>query len=235
MNTDPNIEDYPRLVPPEVVYEGKAALKKPVVIPLYVKIASAAAAVALLAGLFWRQSVMPKQPLMAEMTAIKATGVVNTESPLLAQSDARFTLPKTQTRTKTRTETKTKPQPQTQTQTTKPNTVVRETLSPIAALNPQTATLLSKEDDPAYLALSGLKDYEPMALLNAAQDTEEDLSILRKGLLKLTDGQYDSFASMFGEGWRKAKTELAMAKEQTFSLPLQKIRDYDLELHHLEP
>lgn len=231
MNTDPNIEDYPRLVPPEVVYEGKADLKKPVVIPLYVKIASAAAAVALLVALFWRQSVMPKQPLMAEMTAIKATGVVNTESPLLAQSDARFTLPKTQTRTKTRTETKTKPQPQ----TTKPNTIVRETLSPIAALSPQTATLLPKEDEPAYLALSGLKDYEPMALLNAAQDTEEDLSILRKGLLKLTDGQYDSFASMFGEGWRKAKTELAMAKEQTFSLPLQKIRDYDLELHHLEP
>ena len=71
MNTEPNLEEYPKLTPPDVVYEHKASLKKTVVIPLYAKIVAAAAAVVLLFGVFWLRSGLPEQELVAELNAVK--------------------------------------------------------------------------------------------------------------------------------------------------------------------
>ena len=94
MNTEPNLEEYPKLTPPDVVYEHKASLKKTVVIPLYAKIVAAAAAVALLFGIFWLRSGLPEQELVAELNAVKVDVLETEESYPLAESQARFVVPK---------------------------------------------------------------------------------------------------------------------------------------------
>lgn len=225
MNIDPNLEKYPRLVPPEVVYEHKASLKKSLVIPLYAKVTAAAAAVALLFGIFWSRSLTPHQELMASLEPVAAGRITTEEPAVLAESQARFIVPK---RAKKSSSPTIKPEV-----SEKPVASERVEMPLLAGLQPKTAAGLPTQDSPVFMMDSPLMP--EAALAYREPEEENELSMLRKGLLKMTDGQYDSFSSMFSEGWRKAKTELAMAKEQTFSLPLQKIRDYDLELHHLEP
>ena len=86
MNIDMNNLDEPRLTPPQVVYPHKAALKKTAVIPLYVKVASAAAAVALLVTLCWPRPERPVLELAASLKPLAAKMVVPGEGKIVSDA-----------------------------------------------------------------------------------------------------------------------------------------------------
>ena len=217
-------EEMPQLTAPAVVFEGKESLKrKSKVIPLFVKIASAAAA-ALLFILIWKPGPkMTELEMTAELKPIGAYEVAVEEPALLAESQASFKLPAAKA-----------------TSVTKKNMAPqhREMQPLLAELKPIASQNLPEIEFQGELAYGDhlmddnylMDDYDQYFHL----DDQNDLSLVSRGIQKLTDGKCDSFASMFREGWQMAKTELAMAKEQSFSLPLQKIREYDSELHHME-
>lgn len=216
-------EEMPQLMAPAVVFEGKESLKrKSKVIPLFVKIASAAAA-ALLFILIWKPgSRMPEQEMTAELKPIGASEVAVEEPVILAESQASFKLPAPKTVSVTK-------------RNTAPQT--REAQPLLAELKPVASPGLPELVFQGALAYGDHLMDENYLVDNDQYfhlDDQDDLSLVSRGIQKLTDGKCDSFASMFREGWQMAKTELAMAKEQSFSLPLQKIREYDSELHHME-
>lgn len=196
MNTDPNLEEYPKLTPPDVVYEHKASLKKPVVIPLYAKIAAAAAAVALLFGIFWHRSVLPEQELMAELKPVEAVSVEGPETSVLAESQARFIVPK---------------------RAVKPMSTIKEMpasherveMPMLAELQPKTSLVTMPLED--WLVLDDEVFYANNEVLSIPQndDYDEELSFVRKSIYKMTDGEHDSFASIFSEGFQSFKTEMA--------------------------
>ena len=195
MNTNLNNEEYPRLTPPNVVYEHKDALKKKaVVIPLYVKLVAAAAAVALLFGIFWHRSVMPEQELMAELKPVEARQIVSNETLPLAESQAHFVVPK---------------------QTVKPASVESQNkrfelpllaeLKPIAVprlmvVEPQPESLLV--DDVCYA-------FNDMSLSGQEEDEYDDRSLIGRGIYQMTNGECDNFAALFSGGIKSFKTELA--------------------------
>ena len=217
-------EEMPQLMAPAVFFEGKESLKrKSKVIPLFVKIASAAAA-ALLFILIWKPgSRMPEQEMTAELKPIGASEVAVEETVLLAESQASFKLPAT----KATSVAKRNAAPQT-----------REAQPLLAELKPVVSPYLPELEFQGALAYGDHLMDENYPMEDEDQyfhlDDQNELSLVSRGIQKLTDGKCDSFASMFREGWQMAKTELAMAKEQSFSLPLQKIREYDSELYHME-
>jgi hypothetical protein len=200
MNTDLNNEEYPRLVPPEVVYERKASLKKPVVIPLYAKIISAAAAVALLFGIFWNRSVMPEQELMAELKPIEATGIKTDENAVLAKSQARFIVPK-----------KAPKRPLEKEEVT----VVYEKVEMpmLAELQPKAASLLVNDEYHPGNLLAGeiyFANNETSLINEFTPFDDSDLSLIGRGIYKMTDGEHDSFAGVFSEGLQSVKNEMAL-------------------------
>lgn len=196
MKTEPNLEEYPRLTPPDVVYEHKASLKKPVVMPLYAKIAAAAAAVALLLGIFWLRSGLPEQELVAELNAVKVDVLVTEETCPLAESQARFVVPRKAV----------KP-------SVMPNVDVvaceRAQIPMLAELQPKTALILVPMD---YQLLQDVDVfYASNDLVTPIEEDayEEEMSLVGRSIYKWTDGEHDSFASMVSEGLQSFKTEMA--------------------------
>lgn len=201
MNTEPNLEEYPKLTPPDVVYEHKASLKKTVVIPLYAKIVAAAAAVALLFGIFWLRSGLPEQELVAELNAVKVDMLETGESYPLAESQARFVVPKKAVKPSV------KPKMQ-------EVSYERVEMSLLTELQPKTALILMPmdyqllQDVDVFFASNDLVttmeeyDYEE-------DGYEEEMSLVGRSIYKWTDGEHDSFASMVSEGLQSFKTEMA--------------------------
>lgn len=201
MNTDLNNEEYPRLTPPEVVYDNKAALKKTTVIPLYAKITAIAASVALLLGIFWHRSAMPEQELIAELKPIEAQGVVSNNVMVLAESQAHFIVPKKPV----------KPSP-----ARSENTSEKKELPLLAALQPITAPTLVAADPQADMSLaynvsSTYPDIPYNVIFSPTLNNENfasDLSLIGRGIYKMTDGECESFADVFSEGLQSFKGEL---------------------------
>lgn len=183
-----NNEEYPRLTPPTVVYEGKAALKKPAVIPLWVKTCAAAASVALLVALFFRHPARTELELMAELSPIRSTVIENEASLNTTGQRAHFVIPKRQTVQSSR---------------------ERDELPMIAALEPTEAPALqviapSNDLVPGYYDPSLTIVDQPLAW-----DDDEEQSMLKRGFLRMTDGKYDSFGDMILSGWRSMKQEMS--------------------------
>ena len=198
MNANLNNEEYPRLTPPEVVYEHKASLKKPVLVPLYAKITAAAAAVVLLFGLFWTRSLTPEQDLMAELKPIEAERIDSNETLTLAESQARFVVPrKTAKPSSTRLE--------------KPVTHVRAEAPMLAELQPKTASELINMEILANepLASDIYYVFNETSLLQQEENYDSDLSLVRRGIYRITEGEHDSFSSIIGEGLQTVKGEMA--------------------------
>jgi len=203
MKPDLNNEEYPRLTPPNVVYEGKEALKKKpaVVIPMWTKVASAAAAVALMFVLLWPRQTRPELMMTAELPALAGMSLETQETGVLAQSQARLTLPR-----KVR---KTLPiEPATVKETTSPvEEPQRLDMPMLAELSPvETPTLPSIRPQTTFLY--GKDSDELMAFLAADDDTEY-IPLARRGIFMITGGRYDSFMDIFREGLRHTKIELA--------------------------
>ena len=219
----------PYLEAPQVAYEGKERLKHPplslskgskgrtkhTVVPLYVKIASAAAAAGLLLTVsLWPEKSMPKVEPIAELKPILP-------GRLITASETATTLPpKTIQFVQPQVVKKEKP-------TVSEN--VAEAISEraetplIAQLEPQKAQSLPTSaiiDEPdfdlvayrmdTHLALAQI-EVNRFKDFSEDEDNDRGLSLIGRGLLWLTNGRHDSFASLIGAGVSKAKQDLTEA------------------------
>ena len=205
MNTDLNNEEYPKLTPPDVVYEHKAALKKPVVIPLYAKLIAAAATVALLFGIFWHRNTLPEQELLAELKPVEAKLIVSHETISLAESQAHFIIPKKAVKSSSA-------QPE--------KCDKRNEMPLLAELQPITLPILipTESQPDQQLAHSTHPTYSTHPILSPTPF--DDRSLISRGIAKITDGECDSFAGILSEGLRSVKGEMS-----SLAMTIQSSRD----------
>ena len=219
----------PYLETPEIVYDGKEKLKKKdVVIPLYVKIASAAAAAGLLLTVtLWPEKQMPKLEPIANLRPIEALSIDDNEPlallPRKITESRSFQLWPVRSMESMLSETTSKE---------------REAAPLLAELPTKNATALQMDlplatfDEPDF----DLVSYHMNNNLNVAQlegnsfeddeDYGRDLSLIGKGLLWLTNGRHDSFASLIGSGMDKAKQDLAEAASDLALTAQQRADEY---------
>lgn len=199
----------PYLAAPQVAYEGKEELKKKAaIVPLYVKIASAAAAAGLLLTVsLWPEKSMPKMEPIADLKPILPGRLITaSETTNLPPRTIQFVQPQTVK--------KAKPVVSKTVSETLPKRVETPLL---AQIEPQKAPILPTlpSSDPDF----DLLDYRMNTELAFAQidenvfDEDDDrvLSFIGKGIFRLTNGKHDSFASLIGAGVNKAKQDLTEA------------------------
>ncbi len=237
----------PYLEAPQVAYEGKERLKqrplnlskgrtKHTIVPLYVKIASAAAAAGLLLTVsLWPEKSMPKVEPIAELKPILP-------GRLITASEATTTLPpRTIQFVQPQVVKKEKP-------TVSEN--VAEAISEraetplVAKLEPQKAQSLPTSaiiDEPDFdLVVYRMNTHLALAQIEANgfdnysenEDNDRELSLIGRGLLWLTNGRHDSFASLIGAGVSKAKqdlteaaTDMALAAYSNFSEQFEETKE----------
>ena len=196
MNTDLNNEEYPKLTPPDVVYEHKAALKKPVVIPLYAKLIAAAATVALLFGIFWHRNTLPEQELLAELKPVGPEQVQAVETMVLSESQAHFIVPK-----KAMKSSSVRPE----------NTYKRNELPLLAELQPITAPILMPlESRPDLWMADEIYYASNDTPIGSQEEYYDDRSLISRGIAKMTDGECESFVDILLGGLRSVKGEMAL-------------------------
>ena len=231
----------PYLEAPQVAYEGKERLKKKAaIVPLYVKIASAAAAAGLLLTVsLWPEKSMPKVEPVAEMKPILP-------GRLITASEATTTLPPrtvqfVQPHVVKKVFKKEKP--------TVPENVAeaiseRAEMPLVAQLVPQKAQTLPTSatiDEPDFGLLAyRMNTHLALAQIEASrfkdfsedEDYGRELSLIGRGLLWLTNGRHDSFASLIGAGVSKAKqdlteaaTDMALAAYSNFSEQFEETKE----------
>ena len=208
-------EELPHLEAPAVTYQGKENLKKKgAIVPLYVKIASAAAAAGLLLTVtLWPEKSMPKVEPIANLKPIEVSRI-STNEPIAL-------LPRRITES-------IDPSPRTGIRgddlRSKGHLTSERTAMPLLAELPtKTATALQIDlpwtnfDEPDFDLMAYRMNTE-LAMMSFdgnefSDDAEEerDLSLIGKGIYLLTDGRHDSFASIISTGLSTAKKELNLA------------------------
>lgn len=198
----------PHLEAPQIEFDNKESLKKKgAIIPLYVKIASVAAAAGLLLTVsLWPEKSMQKTDTIAELKPIIPGRLITaSETTALPPRTLHFVQPKVVKKEKP----------------TISETVSERVETPLVAqLEPQKAQILptsSTVAEPDFDLLAYSINANPdLAQFNEIDysDYEKDdleLSLIGKGLLWLTNGRHDSFASIIGAGVSKAKQDLTEA------------------------
>ena len=206
LDWDELTEDLPHLEALQIEFEDKERLKKRrAVVPLYVKMASAAAAAGLLLTVsLWPEKSLPQLEPIAELNPIKTHSIM-LENDLLK-------LPK-------------KP-----THFVKPIVVVKEEpvifektelpllaeLEPIQTKETQIAnpTAIAEESDFEWLTYRMNNNLASNQFSHAFQtfdEDEESLSLISRGLLWLTEGRHSSFASLISSSLTTAKKEISLA------------------------
>ncbi len=204
-------EELPHLEAPQIAFEGKEKMKKKAtVVPLYVKIASIAAAAGLLLTVtLWPEKSMQKTETIAELKPI-LPGRLITASETTTLPPRTFYFAQPQVVKKER--------------PTISETVSKRVEMPLVAqLESQKAPILptsSTASEPDFdllafrmntnLALALINEYD---LNSFSKDEEYDRepSLIGKGLSWLTKGRHDSFASIIASGLTTAKKELDLA------------------------
>ncbi len=199
----------PYLEAPQVAYEGKEELKKKAaIVPLYVKIASAAAAAGLLLTVnLWPDKSMPELKPLAELKPILPQRLITaSETTNLPPRTIQFVQPQTVK--------KAKPVVSKTVSETLPKRVETPLL---AQIEPQKAptlpTLPSSDPDFDLLAYRMNTELAFAQIDENVFDEDDDrvLSFIGKGIFRLTNGKHDSFASLIGAGVSKAKQDLTEA------------------------
>ncbi len=203
----------PYLEAPQVAYEGKEKLKKKaVVVPLYAKIASAAAAAGLLLTVsLWPEKSLPKVEPLAELKPILPGRLITaSETTTLPPRTTQFAY--------------TQPINKGKTVVSKgierPERIERIETPLVAELEPQkvqTLPTLQNNDSPDFDLLAyrmnanqAFAQIDENGFSDATED-ERELSLIGKGIFRLTDGRHDSFASLISFGLSKAKQDLTEA------------------------
>ena len=201
LDWDELTEELPRLEAPQIKYADKERLKKKgVVVPLYAKIASAAAAAGLLLTVgLWPEKQLPKMEPIADMKPIEAQVefTENAFQPLPRKIIA------VQPNVKER---NTMPQKQaTLALIEVPSLTSREAVaiaSTTVDFTPQPDMMLYQMED--EFAMTQEENIAPF---------EEELpsSLIGKGIFRLTEGRHDSFGSLILSGLHTAKEEVNLA------------------------
>ena len=211
LDWDELTEELPHLEAPQITYEGKESLKKKAaVIPLYVKIASAAAAAGLLLTVtLWPEKQLPKVEPVAELKPVLPTRLITSEE---VQTIPPRTVSFVATQNKT-VQNKVKKQPN----AVRTETTLLADLQPMKAEKTQIALSTSFTEEPDFDLIA----YQMDANLAFAQfdgnnftendEDERDLSFIGRGIYRLTDGRHDSFSSIILSGLHTAKEEVNLA------------------------
>ena len=211
MDWDELTEELPHLEAPAVAYPDKESLKKKgTLVPLYVKIASAAAAAGLLLTVtLWPEKQLPKVEPVAELKPVLPTRVITLEE---SQTLPPRTVSFATTQNKT-TQNKAKKQPN----TVRTETALLADLQPIKAEGRPIVLTTTQAYEPDFDLIAYHLNSDPaFAQLdeNNFANTNEDepnLSFIGKGIYLLTDGRHDSFASIISTGLSTAKKEISLA------------------------
>jgi hypothetical protein len=214
-------EELPHLEAPQIEFENKERLKqRPLspskgrpnrtIIPLYVKIASAAAAAGLLLTVtLWPEKQLPKVEPVAELKPILPTRLITSEeSQTLPPSTISFAT--TQNKT---TQNKVKKQPK----TVRTETALLADLQPIKAEGRSIALTTTQAYEPDFGLIAYHLNSDPAfaqlydSNYGNTNEDERNLSFIGKGIYRLTDGRHDSFASIISTGLSTAKKELNLA------------------------
>ena len=232
MDWDELTDELPHLEAPSLAYENKEGLKKKAtVVPLYVKIASAAAAAGLLLTVgLWPEKSLPKVEPIADLKPVAATHI---ERPL-----ERLAL-------------QTRP-----TQFVKQNVVIKEKKVEVEKVVVEKTEMqlvaelpsIKSESMQIDSSISGFMepDFELLAYRmsterafaqlngNSFEENVEDegVSFIGKGLLWLTGGRHSSFASLINSGLSQAKketieaaTDIALAAYQRADEQLEEAKE----------
>ena len=211
MDWDELTEELPHLEAPQIAFEGKEKLKKKAaVVPLYVKIASVAAAAGLLLTVtLWPEKSMQKTETIAELKPILPGRLITaSETTTLPTRTFHFAQPQIVKKEKP----------------TISKTVSERVEMPLVAqLEPQKAPVLptsSAASEPDFdllafrmntnLALALINEYD-FNSFSKDEEFDREPSLISKGLLWLTNGRHDSFASIIASGLTTAKKELDLA------------------------
>ena len=232
MDWDELTEELPHLEAPQIAFEGKESLKqrslspyesrslslskgrpsekKRTIIPLYVKIASVAAAAGLLLTVtLWPEKSMQKTETIAELKPILPGRLITaSETTTLPPRTFRFVQPQVVKKERP----------------TFSETVSERVETPLVAqLEPQKAPTLptsSTVAEPDFnlltyrmntgLALALINEYD-FESFSEDEKYDREPSLIGKGLLWLTKGRHDSFASIIASGLTTAKKELDLA------------------------
>ena len=211
LDWDELTEELPHLEAPQIEFENKERLKKKgALVPLYVKIASAAAAAGLLLTVtLWPEKQLPKVEPVAELKPVLPTRLITSEE---SQTLPPRTVSFVTTQNKA-TQNKVKKHP---------NTVRTETelvmdLQPIKAGGAPIALTTTQAYEPDFgLIAYHLYSAPAFAQLDESNyvktnEDERNLSFIGKGIYLLTDGRHDSFASIISVGLSTAKKEFNLA------------------------
>ena len=198
-------ERLPQVTPPAITYDDKEDLKKKsAIVPLYVKIASAAAAAGLLLTVsLWPEKPLPKVEPIAELQAIQPHLTI-TEDPFRIVPK-RATIPFTESQS-SRKETKSQP--------------ARAETETIAALPPMKAQEIAAFETSEFVLASNievlrcrLESEETMARLALESTFEEETpsSFIGRGIYRMTEGRHASIGSLINAGLHFAKKGIKKA------------------------
>ena len=194
-------EELPHLEAPEIAYEDKEKLKRQLtIVPLYVKIASAAAAAGLLLTVgLWPEKSLPKVEPVAELKPIEAH---------LTLTDEPFRIvPKRTLQYTERQETKKETQ-------SEPTRTKIESIASLAAVKAQEITTAEDADftfvSDIELLRYRLETEQALAQLAIEPSYEEEMptSWIGKGIYRMTEGRHGSIISLINTGLHLAKKEV---------------------------
>ena len=210
-------EELPHLEVPQIEFANKERLKKKgALVPLYVKIASAAAGL-LLTVTLWPEKQLPKVEPIARLKPIEVSPISTNDSFAL--------LPRRATESVSTPKRPMRSQGSMPTATSARSHMVpdREATPMLAGLPAKTATALQIElpwtnyDEPDFELIAYRMNSDPAFAQYAESnftdepEDERNLSLIGKGLYRLTDGRHDSFASIISTGLSTAKKEISLA------------------------
>ena len=206
-------EALPHLDAPQIEFEDKESLKKKaVVVPLYVKIASAAAAAGLLLTIgLWPDKQLPKVEPVATLRPIEAR-LSETEASIRIIPRKSIQFAEYQNNVKKESE---RTSERISVEAVAPMSPMKsqETLAPLSPMKPQEMLALSETFAQEELDLDVLRYpiYAEQALAYMQQETlyEEEMptSWIGRGIYRMTQGRRSSIGGLINEGLHIAKKE----------------------------
>ena len=216
LNWDELTAPLPYLAAPEIAYADKEKLKRgAAVTPLYAKIASAAAAAGLLLTVsLWPEKQWPTMEPIAELKPVEVSHIDANESWALLPRRATKSIDFLPCTDHHNLDMLNEASNQKGTASERKTTPLLAELSTKNVTSLQTGLPSANFDEPDFdllyyrintsLAIAQINEFGH----DEEESYEQDLSLIGKGLLWLTKGKYDSFASLFGAGVRKAQQNL---------------------------
>ena len=222
LDWDELTEPLPHLEAPQISYENKENLmKKAVTVPLFAKIISAAAAIALLLAIFWKQDEsLPKMELVAELQPKAATTLASGENSYPSPTKKNYQIQYQQIEVK---------------RTATFNKIERTEAPLLADLSPHPTSeiQLTADYQIAHNLLPEPVLYRFDATL-AQNEIPEDFdydwnpSLFDKAVIYLSEGKYSSLGQMLSGSLKSAKREVVKTASEFVATAYYKM-DYNLE------